>query len=88
MIRFIVPALLLVLAVILVMLMPFYQAALWLLIPTILLILIAIWDAIQTKHSLRRNYPLIARFRWLFEDLRPYLRSYIVESDLDGRPFN
>lgn len=88
MIRFIVPSLLLVLAVILVMLMPFYQAALWLLIPTILLILIAIWDAIQTKHSLRRNYPLIARFRWLFEDLRPYLRSYIVESDLDGRPFN
>ncbi|PEQ12231.1 FMN-binding glutamate synthase family protein [Novosphingobium sp. PC22D] len=48
---------------------------------------IAIWDFFQDRHTLRRNYPLIARMRWLFEDLRPFLRSYIVESDREGRPF-
>src|SRR3546814_3641337 len=31
--------------------------------------------------------PLIARIRWLFEALRPFLYSYIVESPLEGRPF-
>ena len=36
---------------------------------------IALYDLFQTRHSLRRNYPLTARVRWLFEWLRPYLRS-------------
>ncbi len=65
-----------------------FTNALWGLAVTIPLFATALLDFVQTRHSLRRNYPLIARFRWLFEDLRPYLRSYIVESDLDGRPFN
>lgn len=52
------------------------------------LFLLALWDLFQKKHSLRRNYPLGARFRWLFEDLRPFLRSYIVEGPLEGRPFD
>jgi glutamate synthase domain-containing protein 2 len=59
--------------------------ALWVLVP---LLAIALWDFLQTRHSLRRNYPLVARIRWIMEDLRPFLRSYVVESDLDGRPFN
>jgi glutamate synthase domain-containing protein 2 len=49
---------------------------------------LALYDLFQAHHSLRRNYPLTARVRWLFEWLRPYLRAYIVESDLDGRPFS
>lgn len=76
------------LAIVLALLMPFYPVVIWLLVPVVLLIAVAAWDAVQARHSLRRNYPLIARFRWLFEDLRPYLRSYIVESGLDGRPFS
>lgn len=60
----------------------------WGLILSAPLLLIALWDLVQTKHSLRRNYPLAARFRWLFEDLRPFLRSYIVEGPLEGRPYD
>lgn len=60
----------------------------WALILFAPLLLVAIWDLAQSKHSLRRNYPLSARFRWLFEDLRPFLRSYIVEGPLEGRPFD
>ncbi|MDO9334759.1 MAG: FMN-binding glutamate synthase family protein [Caulobacter sp.] len=52
------------------------------------LLALAVVDLVQPRHSLRRNYPAAARVRWLFEMLRPYLRSYIVESDLDGRPFS
>jgi len=88
MIRFLIPILLTALAVGLAILWPGQPLAMSILGVTGFLIAIAVWDMIQTKHSLRRNYPLIARTRWLFEDLRPYLRSYIVESDLDGRPFN
>lgn len=61
---------------------------LWLLLLFVPLLVLGMIDLLQTHHSLRRNYPVSARFRWLFEWLRPFLRSYIVESDLDGRPFS
>src|SRR3954468_7586551 len=61
---------------------------LWGLVVAAPLAAIGLYDLFQTHHSLRRNYPLTARVRWLFEWMRPYLRSYIVESDLDGRPFS
>ena len=52
------------------------------------LALIGLYDLVQTHHSLRRTYPITARVRWFFEWLRPFLRAYIVESDLEGRPFS
>ncbi len=65
-----------------------WPSILYALIVTIPVAGIALLDLFQREHSLRRNYPATARFRWFFEWLRPYLRSYIVESDLDGRPFS
>ncbi len=82
--RFLAPALL-ILAVIAALV---WQSALWTLAISLPLLALAAWDFFQRSHTLRRNYPLIARIRWIMEDLRPYLRSYVVESDLDGRPFN
>ncbi|OCC23998.1 glutamate synthase [Croceicoccus estronivorus] len=64
---------------------PVLHWGLWITLP---LLLIALWDVVQHRHTLRRNYPLIARARWLSEDLRPFVRSYFVESDLEGRPYN
>lgn len=55
---------------------------------TVPLLLLGIYDIFQTKHSLWRNYPIISHIRWLFEDLRPYLRQYIVEDNLEGTPYN
>jgi glutamate synthase domain-containing protein 2 len=65
-----------------------YPTGLWILPISLPVLVLALVDLFQTKHSLRRNYPASARFRWLFEWLRPFLRAYIVESDLDGRPFS
>ncbi len=50
--------------------------------------LLGTWDLIQTKHSLRRNYPVLANIRFLLEEIRPEIRQYFLESDLDGTPFN
>ena len=80
--RFVIPALLLLIAVIAAPLLPH---SLWLVIP---LLLIALWDVVQTKHTLRRNYPLVSRIRWIMEDLRPFAQAYVIEDDLDGRPFS
>ena len=86
--RFSVPLILLLLSGLFLLLAGHSPGALWGLAFTVPLLAIAVLDFVQKQHSLRRNYPLIARFRWLFEDLRPYLRSYIVESNQDGRPFD
>ena len=82
--RFAVPILLAVAAAVTLA----WRPARWALVIIIPLLVVALWDFFQTRHTLRRNYPLIARVRWLMEDLRPFLRSYVVEADLEGRPFN
>lgn len=58
----------------------------WTLILWVPLLVVALYDAVQRRHTLRRNYPLIAHIRWLFEALRPFLYAYVVESPFDGRP--
>ncbi|MEM5518495.1 FMN-binding glutamate synthase family protein [Henriciella sp. AS95] len=52
------------------------------------LTLLGLYDLVQKRHSLWRNYPILARIRWIAEELRPFFRSYIVESDTEGRPFS
>lgn len=45
-------------------------------------------DSTQTKHSLRRNYPLLARGRWFFEYIGHFFRTYLVVGDREDRPFS
>ena len=52
------------------------------------LIIMGIVDMIQTKRSIRRNFPLLGRLRYFLEDLRPKIQQYFVESDTDGAPIN
>jgi glutamate synthase domain-containing protein 2 len=46
------------------------------------------WDMVQRRHSLRRNYPILANIRFGLETIRPEIRQYFLESDTDGTPFN
>lgn len=46
------------------------------------------YDLFQPEHTLWRNYPALARIRWISEALRPFVRSYFVEGETDGRPFH
>ncbi|RMF08411.1 MAG: FMN-binding glutamate synthase family protein [Alphaproteobacteria bacterium] len=45
-------------------------------------------DITQTSHAIRRNYPLIGRFRYLFERLGEYFRQYFFAMDREEMPFN
>lgn len=56
--------------------------------PFLLLTALGIWDFVQPSHTLMRNYPVIARIRWLSESLRPFVQSYFVEGDTEGKPFS
>src|SRR5690606_13823784 len=49
---------------------------------------LGVYDLLQRRHSVLRNYPILGRFRFLFESVRPELRQYFFESDTDGAPFS
>lgn len=61
---------------------------LWLILVYIIIVAIGIYDIRQTKHSLWRNFPVVGRLRWVLEELRPPIRQYFIESDMDGVPIN
>lgn len=50
------------------------------------IILLGIYDMLQTKHSILRLYPVLGHFRFLLESVRPELQQYFVESNTDGVP--
>ncbi len=52
------------------------------------LIYMGIADMVQTRQSIKRNFPLLGRLRYVFEDMRPKIQQYFVESDTDGAPIN
>lgn len=45
-------------------------------------------DIRQTEHAIRRNFPVIGRFRYLFEKLGEYFRQYFFAMDREELPFN
>jgi len=65
-----------------------WPVLLWLLIIILPVSLLGLYDMRQTKHALRRNFPVIGHVRWITEHIRPYLRQYLFESETDGMPIN
>jgi len=45
-------------------------------------------DISQTQHAIRRNYPVIGRFRYLFEHVGEFFRQYFFAMDREELPFN
>jgi len=66
----------------------FWPTFLWAFALVLPLIFIGIYDMIQTKHSLWRNYPLLARWRWIMEALRGPMHQYFIEAETGGAPTN
>ncbi|MFT6077737.1 MAG: glutamate synthase domain-containing protein 2 [Lentimonas sp.] len=52
------------------------------------LIVLYIYDRFQRKSTLRRNYPIVANFRYFFEHIGGFLRQYFFALDRDEMPFN
>jgi glutamate synthase domain-containing protein 2 len=49
---------------------------------------VAVYDLVQTRHAILRNFPLIGHLRYLLESFGPELRQYIVTSNDEERPFS
>ncbi len=49
---------------------------------------VIVYDVVQQKHAVLRNFPIIGHFRYLFEAIGPELRQYIVTSNNEERPFS
>ena len=45
-------------------------------------------DLLQRKSTLRRNYPLLAHFRYGLETIGPEMRQYFIQSDTAEVPFS
>lgn len=45
-------------------------------------------DKTQTESTLRRNYPVVARFRYFFEHMGEFFRQYFFAQDREEMPFN
>lgn len=52
------------------------------------LIAMGLYDMLQSKKTIRRNFPLIGRMRYILEALGPGARQYFIENDTEGKPFN
>jgi glutamate synthase domain-containing protein 2 len=52
------------------------------------LIIAFVRDITQTRQAIRRNYPVIGRFRYVFERLGGFFRQYFFAMDREELPFN
>ena len=54
----------------------------------LIIIVLFLIDLFQTKDAVRRNYPVIGRFRYLFSTLGEFFRQYFFAMDREEMPFN
>ena len=52
------------------------------------LTLVGVYDLLQAKTSILRNYPVIGHLRFILEFIRPEIRQYFIEGDNDETPFS
>jgi len=50
--------------------------------------LLGCYDLYLSHSNLRRNYPVVAYFRYMLEYIRPEIRQYFIADNVEERPFN
>ena len=64
----------------------YWVPAIWAFVILVPIIGIGLVDMFQTRHTLRRLYPVLGHFRFMLESVRKEIQQYFVESDTDGTP--
>ncbi len=54
----------------------------------IILLVLVLYDILQKRHAVIRNFPIIGHFRYILEFIGPELRQYIVTDNDEERPFS
>ena len=76
-------------SVLLIMLEVFSALVLAIVLALVLTVVVLyIRDVRQTRHTIRRNYPVVGRFRYFFEHLGEFFRQYFFAMDREELPFN
>ena len=52
------------------------------------LVVLYVLDVTQTRHAIRRNFPVVGRLRYFFEHLGVFFRQYFFAMDREEMPFN
>ena len=65
-----------------------WPPAIWSMVIIVPIIIVGIYDMLQTKHSITRNFPVFGHIRFLLEEIRPEIYQYFIESDTNGTPFD
>jgi glutamate synthase domain-containing protein 2 len=65
-------------------------SVLWIVVAVLVgaLALVGIYDVVQRRHSILRNYPILGHMRFILESIRPELQQYFIERNTDGRPYD
>jgi len=59
----------------------------WFIFATVLLV-IGIYDVLQRRHTVLRNFPVLGHVRYLLELVRPEMQQYFIESDVTDDPIS
>lgn len=59
-----------------------------LIVLAVLIFTIGLYDLVQKKHTILRNFPVVGHMRYLLEMIAPEIHQYFIESDTDGKPIN
>ena len=68
-----------------------YLAALFIVtvgVAALIVVVLFVIDTLQTRDAIRRNYPVLGRFRVLFTRLGEFFRQYFFAMDREEMPFN
>jgi len=65
-----------------------FPGVLWVMLVIGPLLILGFIDYFQKRQTIRRNFPLLGRFRYIFEAIRPEINQYFVESNSDGVPLS
>jgi len=57
-------------------------------IAVLVIVVLFIIDVSQSRNAIRRNYPVLGRFRYLFGRLGEFFRQYFFAMDREEMPFN
>src|SRR6476659_9507616 len=52
------------------------------------IVVLVLYDLLQRRHAILRNFPILGHFRYELERVGPELRQYIVTSNDEERPFS
>ncbi|MBY5958463.1 FMN-binding glutamate synthase family protein [Membranicola marinus] len=63
-----------------------WPPVIWSLIVLLPILLLGYYDMLQSRHAIMRNFPILGRGRYIFEELRPKIYQYFIESETDGTP--